>query len=421
MASPTTNRGMTYPAHGGGVGTWDSNLNANFELLDLALGGYYSITASSSITVANTFNSSFATIASTAQSITLPTSLAQNLFYNVLGTLQSSLAINMPAAGSIYAFGDSLTTGSSYAVAVQPTGGSAVTLPSGGQAIVVTNSSAAYFAQNAFGAIIAQSLVASSAVVVNGILTQNSSQHEQLPSGPTASRSGAPVAGYFRYNSTLNAIEWWNGTIWAGPGVAPTVQRFTAGGPLTYTPTTGMTRIRVRMCSGGGPGGYTGTGGGAVGGTTSFELWTCIGGSPGVNGSGSHQGGIGGTGGVDGTGLRIVRFPGGGGCSAPSGTTGPGGQGGNNPFGGGGLGNIGAGNGQPGATNTGAGGGAAGGGGNQNGGGGGAGEYVEFWMTAAQIGVGVSYTVGAGGIASGTGVAGGNGAAGIIIIEEFYD
>ena len=89
MASPTTNKGYTYPAHGGGVGTWDTNLNGNIEYQDLNLGGYYSITASSSITAVNTFNSTFATVASTAQSLTLSASIAQNLFYDVRGTLQS--------------------------------------------------------------------------------------------------------------------------------------------------------------------------------------------------------------------------------------------------------------------------------------------------------------------------------------------
>ncbi len=171
MASPTTNKGYTYPAHGGGVNTWDSNLNGNFEYQDLNLGGYYSITASSSITVANTFNSTYATIASTARSITMSASLAQNLFYNLLGTLQSSLAINMPAAGSIYVFGNSLITGSSYDVVAQPTGGSGVTIPSGGQDIIVFTSSGANYAKNVgvFVTLTAQSVAVSSALTAQTI------------------------------------------------------------------------------------------------------------------------------------------------------------------------------------------------------------------------------------------------------------
>lgn len=417
MTSPTTNRGMTYPTHAGGVGTWDGNLNANFEILDLALGGYYPITISS--TTITTFSSGSASIPSSATSITIPTSLAQNLFFNITGPSSQNLTINVPAAGSPYIFAEN--SSGSATISLQPTGGSGVTLPHGGQAIVITNSTGANFAQNAFGAITTQSIANSSGITTTGPLTQNSSQYEQLASGPTASRPGAPIAGYFRYNSTLNAIEWWNGTIWAGPGVNPTVLRIGSGitadgSSHTATPTTGVVRWRVTMCGAGGSGGYTGTGGGATGGTTSFGSWTCIGGGPGINGAGSKLGGGGGQGGADGTGTRILRVNGGGGAAGAGATTGPGGQGGSNPFGGGGqagLATIGF-TGQP---NTGAGGGGSGGGGTQTGGGGGAGEWVSFWVFAPTA---TTYTVGLGGVASGTGTAGGNGADGNLFIEEFY-
>ncbi len=56
---------------------------------------------------------------------------------------------------------------------------------------------------------------------------------------------------------------------------------------------------------------------------------------------------------------------------------------------------------------------------NNQGGGGGAGEYVKFWVNNPGA---TTYTVGAGGAGgSAGGTAGGNGAAGVIIIEEFYN
>ena len=53
--------------------------------------------------------------------------------------------------------------------------------------------------------------------------------------------------------------------------------------------------------------------------------------------------------------------------------------------------------------------------------GGAAGETVEFWMTAAQIGASQTYSVGTGGNGGAAGgAAGGAGGSGIIIVEEFY-
>lgn len=39
-----------------------------------------------------------------------------------------------------------------------------------------------------------------------------------MPAGTTAQRDGTPVFGYSRANSTLNKMEWWNGTSWTPMG-----------------------------------------------------------------------------------------------------------------------------------------------------------------------------------------------------------
>jgi hypothetical protein len=36
----------------------------------------------------------------------------------------------------------------------------------------------------------------------------------KLPAGTTAQRPGSPTVGMIRYNTSLNHLEIWNGTIW---------------------------------------------------------------------------------------------------------------------------------------------------------------------------------------------------------------
>jgi hypothetical protein len=201
---------------------------------------------------------------------------------------------------------------------------------------------------------------------------------------------------------------------------APTIQRFTTGTSLTYTPTSGTQYIRVRMIAGAGGGGAQTTNNGSNGTATSFGSWTAIAGSGGSVGGGGTGGGAGGTGGVDGTGTLVVRFSGAAGMGGAGGGTNPtisGGMGGSSPFGGAGA----SGNnfaGQSAKANTGSGGGGAGAPNGINGSnGGGAGEYVEFYVSNPAA---TTYTVGTGGNGGAAGtLAGGNGAAGVIIVEEY--
>lgn len=262
---------------------------------------------------------------------------------------------------------------------------------------------------------------------------------QSFPSGIVVSAGGAAITG----NSTVTgSLTVTNGFTVSGGTVtvpsasisgaslnisAPTVQTFLSGSG-TYTPTSGLTRIKVRMAGGGGGGGSsTGTSGGS-GGQSSFGGWTANGGSGGS--SGGNAGGAGGSSGSNGTGTAVIRVAGGAGsggntiAGASVSFGGGGGAGGNSPLGGGGGGGSNAAGGNAGATNTGGGGGGAGNNVSVNdstaGAGGGAGEYVEFWMTAAQIGASKSYAVGAAGSAGSGGASGGVGGSGAIYVEEFY-
>jgi hypothetical protein len=46
-----------------------------------------------------------------------------------------------------------------------------------------------------------------------------------LPSGTTAERPASPSAGYTRYNTTTNSVEFYNGTSWIGTNVILVVRQ----------------------------------------------------------------------------------------------------------------------------------------------------------------------------------------------------
>lgn len=203
---------------------------------------------------------------------------------------------------------------------------------------------------------------------------------------------------------------------------APTIQKFTTSG--TYTPSPGVTNIKVRGVSGGGggAGSTTGTAGGA-GGTTSFGPLSATGGGGGIPGNSGSSGGVGGVGSLGGSYVGTS----GSGASGASGmlATGSfviGGSGGTSIFGGGALGPYNA-AGQSAVANSGGGG---GGGGTSatnanSGGGGGAGGYFDA-VLGSNPGP-VTVTIGAGGTAGTTGTngyAGGTGGSGYVEVTEYY-
>lgn len=149
MSSPTPNKNMTYPAHGGAVNAWDLPLNADFDQLDLNLGGVYPITISSTITGV-TYGSTGTTASSTASALTFPSSLAQNLYYPLTGTITQNLDLVFPAAGQLC----SINNGSSgsFAVTAYPAGSSAVAVPitQGGASCLFINSGIAQLVDSNF-------------------------------------------------------------------------------------------------------------------------------------------------------------------------------------------------------------------------------------------------------------------------------
>jgi len=142
MSSPTPNKGYTYPVHGGAVNAWDTPLNADFDAIDLNLGGMYPIIIGSSI-VGVTYGSTALTASSTANVLTLPSTLAANLYYPVSGTLIQNLDIAFPAAGGIYSINNQ--SSGAFVLSIYPTGSSAgsVSVTQGAASFLVLNASAA--------------------------------------------------------------------------------------------------------------------------------------------------------------------------------------------------------------------------------------------------------------------------------------
>lgn len=138
MASPTPNKGYTYPAHGGAVNSWDTPLNENFDAIDLNLGGTYDVTITSTATTV-TYGSSVATVSSTASTITFPSSIAANLYYNVTGVMTRNLTIEFPAAGGYYIVNNETTGAFEIVAETASATSSGVTVEQGGTASVVSD------------------------------------------------------------------------------------------------------------------------------------------------------------------------------------------------------------------------------------------------------------------------------------------
>ena len=242
-----------------------------------------------------------------------------------------------------------------------------------------------------------------------------------LPAGTTAQRPASPVAGMMRYNSTLNVVEYYNGTIWTG------------GYTVTYLAVGGGGAGSGYSAGGGGAGGFV-TGSANITPGVKYNILVGAGGAASTGQSDGTNGyttvidnmatAIGGGAGNDTTGLGSPGGSGGGGGSGVAGgagTAGQGNAGGSNYGGGGGAGSVGN-------NNSGIGGAglsssitgssvtyAGGGGGNGSLGGTGGGNTVAAGSGAVNTGGG-----GGGGGAAATGGAGGSGIAVLSIPTSIY-
>ena len=287
-----------------------------------------------------------------------------------------------------------------------------------------------------------------------GTYFSNSITSIRIPADSSANRPPQGLRGYIRYNTDLsqNNIEYYNGFVPAWQQLstpiyfqsvinkAPTIQTFLIPGYPTYTPSSGVLYIKIRMVGGGGGGGGSGTNVGTIhqgrdGSACLFPFSSTLftaGGGPGAGLNTSATNGGSGT--ITG-GYQGFTITGGQGSGSPGYNTSalqPGGMGGSSAFGGNG-GDAGGTNpplnGGNGVLGGGGGGGAtyAGTGGDFTGPGGGAGGYVEVYYPNPNP-AGIVMQVGTGGPGGAAATpspgaisgAGGSGGAGAIIIEEYY-
>jgi hypothetical protein len=241
--------------------------------------------------------------------------------------------------------------------------------------------------------------------------------------GQTFTVLGTIAGGTTLFTSSTGAPAA-SGTLTKATGTGDATITFsanTAGG--IYTTPANVLYLRVKMIGGGGGGAGSTANDGTAGGTSWFAatpVVSCTGGGGGLNTGGS--GGSGGSASISGVTATIVSIAGGSGAGGQNNGSNTinlsGGNGGNGYFGGGG-GVTGGGAGNAAAANTGAGGAGGSQGSNKTGGGGGAGAYAEFLISTPQAKY--FYIVGTAGSGGAAGSqAGGNGAAGVLIVEEYY-
>lgn len=214
MVSPTTNRGMTYPVHGGAVGAWDAPLNADFENMDLAFNTY-PITILSSA-VGATYNSSGAIVSSTVASVNLPSSIALNFHYPITGVLTRNLTVVWSSVGGFYDVNNATTGAFSITATTNGSTTGGVQVSQGGRSYLVSDgtngANGMYFGSNVFGDIVTNSITSVS--TVSGLnFKATGTGNDVLPSGTTGQRPAVNIGG-LRFNTTLGQIEFSDGTVW---------------------------------------------------------------------------------------------------------------------------------------------------------------------------------------------------------------
>jgi hypothetical protein len=138
-------------------------------------------------------------------------------------------------------------------------------------------------------------------LTVSGNATINGTGFFALPRGTTAQIPTSNTAGYIRYNTTSNAVEIYNGTLWLQLSARANVTTvFTTSG--TFNVPNMIGQVTVAVAAGGGGGGGGGSGGGcgfvnggsgAGGGSGASNSYAGSGGASG----GNYAGGAGGAGG----------------------------------------------------------------------------------------------------------------------------
>ena len=195
----------------------------------------------------------------------------------------SDLALKEATVGDLLNSGLSITTG---AIAGN-TGANLVITPAATFALSVAGnlSTTANFSV-AGTSTLTGNVTASGTLTVTGNAAFNSVEAVKIPVGTTVQRPASPVAGQFRYNSTLDETEVYNGTLWKAVGGGPfdatgggvttvdgyKIHTFIVSG--TFTPSlTKEGKIEVLVVgAGGGGSAFSPHGGGGGGGNVIYDI-----------------------------------------------------------------------------------------------------------------------------------------------------
>ena len=188
-------------------GTWGTTTNTNLgTLLEQAVTGYQAISigALTSYTLTN---------------LNGVTDQARNAVLSFTGTLTSVCAITAPAVAKMYVVNNATAGGFGITFNTSASG-SSVTIPNGATYIIYSDATNFYFASNYYSANvnITGGTIGGTTTYNNtgGLYTFGGTGALTLPSGTTDQEPGTPVAGMFRFNTSTNVFEGYNGTAW-GP------------------------------------------------------------------------------------------------------------------------------------------------------------------------------------------------------------
>jgi len=193
MASTySTNLALELIGTGDQSGTWGTTTNTNLgTLIEQAISGV--------VTQAITDGAD--------TTITIPngaTGVARNMYIEMTGALTAARNLIVPANKKLYFIFNNTTGG--YAVTVKVSGQTGVSVPNGKKIVLVMNSAGTdvVSAVSYFATLSVPTLDLDTTFSSTGFIT--------VPKGTTAQRSGSPVTGMLRYNTTTNEFEGYSGS-----------------------------------------------------------------------------------------------------------------------------------------------------------------------------------------------------------------
>jgi len=190
------------------VGTWGTTTNNNFQYaLEQGILGRATV--------------SFTSDANKTITLTNSNALqdARALFLNLTSTLSLTATRDLivPAINKTYIIKNGTTGSQSIRVIVAGVG---VTIPNGKTALVYNDGTDITYQFDHAGSLDLSGALTGATATFTGDGTFSGTGQVKLPVGTTAQRSGSPVNGMIRYNTTLNQFEGYGNALWGGIGGA---------------------------------------------------------------------------------------------------------------------------------------------------------------------------------------------------------